>query len=94
LWVISLIAFIGIFIIENIRKPILIGYVADKVNSKILTSVISAQSQLKTILTIVIVLVFGIISDYYGIGKALIIISGFLVFTTVLVNEIHQKKVI
>ena len=92
LWVISMIAFVGIYIIENIRKPILTGFIADSVPNEILTSVISVQSLLRTIITAVIALVFGIIADSFGIGISIISVSVFLLFSTVLINIISNKQ--
>ncbi|MBL1281239.1 MAG: MFS transporter [Fluviicola sp.] len=86
LWIISMIAFIGIYIVENIRKPILIGLIADNVPSEILTSVISAQSLLRTILTVILALTFGIIADNFGIGVSFMVISIFLTLSTILIK--------
>lgn len=90
LWVISLIAFIAIYIIENIRKPILTGFIADNVPNEILTSVISAQSFLRTMITASLAFVFGVMADHFGIGISFISISVFLVFLTVLIK--YYKK--
>lgn len=92
-WIISIIAFVGIYIVENIRKPILTGFIADHVPSEILTSVISAQSLLRTIITAILALVFGIIADHFGIGVSFMIISIFLTLSTVLINKFHTQKV-
>ncbi len=67
----------GIYIIENIRKPVLTGILADNVPNEILTSVISAQSLWKTILTSAIAICFGLLADYFGIGTAFIITATF-----------------
>ncbi len=92
LWIIAIIAFVGIYIIENIRKPILTGYISDNVPNEILTSVISVQSQLKTIITVLIALAFGIIADNFGIGISFIVVSLFLLISTILLNLIVQNK--
>jgi MFS family permease len=92
LWIISLIAFIGIYIIENIRKPIMTGFIADNVENKVLASVISVESSLKTIMTAIIALVFGIIADNYGIGKAFISLTTFLLLSSIAVNY-YKKKI-
>jgi len=78
LWIPALIMFAGIYIAENIRKPALTGFVADNTPNEILTSVISAQSLLKTVLTSVMALAFGIIAQYFGIGAALFSVSAVL----------------
>jgi len=75
-WVIlSLLAFAGIYIIENIRKPVLTGFLSDQVPNEILASVISAQSLYRSILTALLSLGLGYLTDQLGLGYALTIIS-------------------
>jgi MFS family permease len=93
LWVISLIAFVGIYIIENIRKPILTGFIADNVENEVLASVISVESLLKTIMTAIIALTFGLIADNYGIGTAFVALTSFLLFSSIAINNYKNKKV-
>ncbi len=88
LWVVSLLAFIGIYIVENVRKPILTGIVSDNVPNKILTSVLSAQSLLKTLMTAVLALSFGILVDLFGIGVSFIVVSLFLFLSMLLLNRL------
>jgi hypothetical protein len=86
---------VGIFIVENVRKPILTGFIADQVPNEILTSVISAQSFIKTIMTALLALLFGIVADHYGIGISLLAVSLFLVFITIIIFEsarLHYKR--
>jgi len=92
LWFLALIAFVGIYIIENIRKPILTGFIAEEVPNDILTSVISVQSQLKTIMTAILAFVFGVCADYLGIGMAFIIISLSLILLTITLNSFVKKN--
>ena len=82
--------FIVIYIIENIRKPILTGFIADNVPGEILTSVISAQAFLKTIITAVLAFMFGWIADMKGIGVSFIVVSAFLIVSTLFLT-ISQK---
>lgn len=94
-WILSLIAFTGIFIVENLRKPILTGFIADQVPNAILTSVISAESLLRTVITAFLALVFGIVADNFGIGVSLLVVALFLVVITVIINEnarIYNKR--
>lgn len=91
LWLISLLAFAGIYLVENIRKPILTVEVASQVPIEILSSVISSQSLLKTIITSFLALIFGIIADLYGVGLSLIIVSGLLLLTSLII-QINIKK--
>jgi MFS family permease len=91
LWLLALVAFIGIYIIENVRKPILTGFVADNVPNEMLVSVISAQSLIRTIITAMLALVFGILADAYGIGVSFAVLSFTLAITTVFITLIANK---
>ena len=86
-WIIALIAFVGIFIVENIRKPILTGFIADQVPNEILTSLISAQSFIRTLMTALLALVFGIIADSKGIGISFLVVSLSLVFIIIVLHS-------
>ncbi len=90
--VVALIAFIGIYIIENMRKPILTGFVADNVPNEILVSVISVQSLIRTIITAAIAIAFGVIADKASIGMSFILISTFLLLSTILVDFYTRKR--
>ena len=93
LWIISLIAFVGIYIVENLRKPIMTGFIADNVESEVLASVISAESLLKTVMTAVIALLFGIIADNYGIGSAFVSLTAFLFLSSIAINSYRGRKI-
>jgi len=92
LWILAILFFMGIYVIENLRKPILTGYVSDQVPNEILTSVLSVQSLLKTAMTAIIALAFGIIADIYGIGVAFIMVSSSLMALTWVLSFLSKKK--
>ena len=92
IWVLSLVAFAVIYIVENIRKPILTGAVADLVPKEILTSVISAQALLRTIITSVMALIIGIVADHFGIGISLMVVSVILILFTLLTTWLFKIK--
>ncbi len=85
-WIISLLAFALIYVMENIRKPLLTGAIADQVPKEILTSVISAQSLLRTIITSLLALAFGLLADHFGIGISLFTISTLLLLSGLLLR--------
>jgi MFS family permease len=86
-WVISLLAFALIYVMENIRKPLLTGAIADQVPKEILTSVISAQALLRTVITSLLALAFGLLADHYGVGISLLSISSLLLLSGLLVRN-------
>ena len=87
LWIPALIAFSGIYILQSLRKPVLTGFLAEKVPNEILTSVLSAESLYRTLLTSVIALLLGYFTDLFGLGNAFIYIS-----TGLLVISFFLKK--
>ncbi|MCK5692632.1 MAG: hypothetical protein KAI08_07275, partial [Bacteroidales bacterium] len=85
-WIISLLAFALIYVMENIRKPLLTGAIADQVPKEILTSVLSAQSLLRTIITTLLALAFGLLADHFGVGISLFTISSLLLLSGLLLR--------
>ena len=79
---ISILLYIGIFIIQNLRKPMGISYVSDMTNHDILATTLSAESQVTSLFSGIIAVFIGYCADRFGLGTALIIVSFvLLVFT-------------
>ncbi len=77
-WWLAWALFVCIFVIENLRKPILTAMLDEKVPDHVFTSVLSSQSFYKTLLVSVLSLSFGFIADRANIGIALMLISASL----------------
>ena len=73
--VLSVIFFMGIYLIENLRKPIGISILADELEKDIMASALSAESQAETLFAAIFALMLGITADYAGIGWALSLVS-------------------
>ncbi|WP_167612718.1 MFS transporter [Maribellus sediminis] len=91
--VLALVFFAGIYMVENLRMPILTGYITDHVPNDILASVISAQALLKTIMTAGIAVVFGFLADSFNIGVAFVTVSFILIVLSVLFTVLFKKEV-
>ncbi len=91
LWLPALLAFSGIYIIQSLRKPILTGYLADEVPNKILTSVLSAESLYRTLLTAILAVSLGYLTDRFGLGAAFIIISSGLIGISLLLSYKNES---
>ena len=89
LWIAALITFIAIYIIQNLRKPILIGAIAEEVPRDIIASVLSAQSFYSTISTSIIAVLMGVFADLYGISVALMIVSGILLAISLALRDVE-----
>jgi len=88
----AILFFILIYLIENLRKPVLTGFISKNVDNSILTSVLSVQSQMKTVITALIALAFGVTADKTGIAMALIIISSGLILFSIILGIIGKKR--
>lgn len=76
LYVLSVLFFLVIYLIENFRKPIGVSYVAENFNSNSLATTLSVESLTKTIFASIVALVLGFFADIFGVGIALSIVSG------------------
>ena len=77
--VLSIIFFIAIYLIENLRKPIGISYVAENIKPDIMATVLSAESQAHTIVAAVIAPLIGWFADSIGLGYSILIVSSGLI---------------
>ena len=91
--VFALVFFIGIYLIENLRKPILTGLLADEVPDTVLASVISVQSLWKTLMTALLALMLGFLADRWNVGLALITVSALLLLLTFVIHIRSVKRV-
>ena len=76
LWsVLSVLLFISLFVIENIRRPVGVSYVAGLFDKNILATTLSVESQAKGIFAAILAPLMGFLADKIGIGQAMVLIS-------------------
>ena len=68
---IAIIIYLGIYLMEHLRKPMGIGLFADHVEDQIWATALSAQSQMRTLWGAVIAVLLGTLVDLMGVGAAL-----------------------
>lgn len=76
---------------KNLRKPLGVSPIAKKTTSRIHTSVLSAQSQMKSLIAALIAVALGFFSDRFGVGYALMIVSGILILLLPLYSARGKK---
>jgi len=76
--VLSIIIFVGIYLVENMRKPMGIAYVAGLLDKDILATALSTESQVKSVYAALLAPLIGFLADIFGIGIALLLVSGLL----------------
>ena len=65
---IAVICFIGIFLLNNIRRPINIGIISDQISSKVMASGLSTETLLTTMFSALFAPLLGFLVDTFGLG--------------------------
>ncbi len=68
--------YLGIYIVENLRKPMGIAYVTELMNQDALATALSAESQAETLFAALIALALGFFAEAFGPGLGIVITSG------------------
>ena len=72
---ISILFYVGIYLIENLRNPIGVAYVSELYNDEVLATALSANSQAKSFVAALFAPILGFIIDQFGIGSGLSILA-------------------
>lgn len=72
------ILFLTIYALQNLRQPVGVAVVADRIPEEVLATVLSAQSQLQSLFAAVVALLVGATADYIGgnVGLGLTLSAG------------------
>ncbi len=88
----SLITTIGLFslfyVLLNIRKPIMVEKISEEISPDLRASILSVESQLTSLLIIVLAPLFGFIFDRFGINYVFVSIAVISIVSTL----IYKKK--
>ncbi len=71
----AVVVYLGIYLLENLRKPMGITYVSSRMDQQSLASALSVESQAEALFTAAIALALGVLSSIFGLGTALVIVS-------------------
>ena len=72
---VAIAAFLGVFVLQNLRRPFVVSYLADCVEHRAMASGLSVEVQIRTILTAGLAPLMGWLADRAGIGIALLCMS-------------------
>ncbi len=79
LMLLSVILFIGVFLTENLRRPMAVGYISELLNKDILVTALSAESQAQSLIATIVAFGIGILADILGVGTAISVVSLLLI---------------
>jgi MFS family permease len=71
----AVVFFIGLYVLQNLRRPITLGFVSENIKGTVMATGLSVESQLKTLMVAVLAPVFGAMADSLGLGWALCILA-------------------
>ena len=69
--IISVLVFLGFYVIQNLRKPMNVAFISDQISHKVMASGLSIEAQFTTLLVVVLAPVLGYVADHFGVGIAL-----------------------
>ncbi len=76
-WVtLAVVLYLGIYLVENLRKPMGITYVSEHMEQDSLASALSVESQAESLVAAGIALLLGLFSTLFGVGMGILIVSG------------------
>jgi len=90
----SIVVFLVFYILQNVRRPMNVAFISDQISNKVMASGLSVESQVTTILMVVIAPILGAIADAFGVGTALvtfgILMTGFALLVKVQSPTRHE----
>ncbi len=72
----AVVLYLGIYILENLRKPMSIAYVSERMDQASLASALSVEAQAESLFAAAIALLLGYMSTRFGIGMGILLVSG------------------
>ena len=79
--IISILVFLGFYVLQNLRKPMNVAYISDQISQHVMASGLSIEAQFTTILVAIFAPILGALADAFGVGLALAILgAGTLLF--------------
>jgi len=73
--VVAVVAFLGFYILHNLRRPMNVAYISDQIESRVMASGLSVESVVRTILASGMALLLGWWADMFGVGLALALLA-------------------
>jgi len=81
-FILSIVFYVGLFIVENLRTPIGIAYVSELYKQDILATALSANSQAKSLMAALVAPILGFLADKFGVGIGLAVLAFVLLITS------------
>jgi hypothetical protein len=73
---IAIAGFLLLYATQNVRRPLIVGYLADLLTHRTMATGLSVETQLRTLLAAALAPLLGFLADRFGIGMGLIALTG------------------
>jgi MFS family permease len=77
--IIAVICLIGLFLLNNVRRPINVGLISDRISSQVMASGLSAETLMTTIISAVLAPLLGYLVDVMGLGVGIAFVGILLI---------------
>jgi MFS family permease len=71
----AVLLFIGFYGFQNLRRPLTVAFVSERIEGKVMATGLSAESQLKTFLVAILAPLFGMSADRFGLPAAFALLA-------------------
>ncbi|MEE9599997.1 MAG: hypothetical protein V3V66_06005, partial [Anaerolineales bacterium] len=71
----TVISFLGLYVLNNIRRPINVGIISDQISSKVMASGLSIEAQFTTIFSALVAPLLGLLVDSLGLGNGIVLMG-------------------
>lgn len=72
---VAIVAFLGAYILQNLRRPLIVGYLADRMEHCSMASGLSVEAQLRTLIMAGMAPLLGWLADQVGVGAGILLLS-------------------
>ncbi len=91
---VSIMIFMFYYLVQNLRRPVTVGFLSDQFNNDIMATALSTDSQLKTLWVAILSPAIGFMIDKWGLGAALAITgtAGLIVYPLIKLKSADPGK--
>ncbi len=82
----SILLFFGIYLVENLRKPVGLSYISSFMDESVLASSLSVESQLETLFAVIFSLIVGALTSLFSLEISLLVTSLLLLLASFLLH--------
>ncbi len=82
----SIIVYLGFYILQNLRRPMMVSYISDRIASRVMASGLSVESEVNTLLMAVFAPILGALADHFGLGPALALFGAVMILWGLLIR--------